>query len=84
MDPDSFENRIAISYPKVQSADRGNLMPPDVEFQFVYRLRNRVLEITLDAELERFRTLDVDLLDGITATDGASLEPWTLSFSIGS
>ena len=83
MNPDSFKNRIAIAYSTVGSVDREDLTPPEVGFQFAYRRRNRVLEITLTEELERFRTLDVALLDGIAATDGARLEPWTLSFFIG-
>ncbi len=54
-----------------------------VTFQLAYRPRNRVLEIMFDEELDRYRMLDVTLLDGISATDGAELDRWTLSFFIG-
>jgi len=42
-----------------------------------------VLEIKFAKPLERFRTLKVDLLDGILGTDGQPLKAWTLTFMIG-
>jgi hypothetical protein len=42
-----------------------------------------VLEIKFTKPLERFRTLKVDLLEGILGTDGQALKPWTLTFSLG-
>ena len=44
---------------------------------------NRVLEIQFAKPLERFRTLKVDLLEGILGTDGQPLKPWTLTFALG-
>ena len=49
---------------------------------FQYASANRVLELRFPKPLERFRTLKVDLLDGILGTDGQPLKPWTLSFSL--
>ena len=43
----------------------------------------RVMEITFDPPLERFRLVEVRLKDGIVGTDGASLKPWTLTFTTG-
>ena len=34
-------------------------------------------------DLERFRTLKIDLVDGILGTDGQPLKPWTLTFALG-
>ena len=76
MDPDSFDDRIVISYADGRT-DGG------VAFGAAYRARNRVLDIRFDGALDRFRTLEVQLLDGITASDGAPLPPWTLSFFVG-
>ena len=42
-----------------------------------------MLEITFAKPLERFRTLKVDLLDGILGTDEQPLKPWTLTFEVG-
>ena len=83
MDPDSFEGHVVVSY---ADAGRTAVAAPateDITFDIVYRARNRVLEIRFDQELERFRTLDVQLDEGISATDGAHLAPWTLSFFTG-
>ena len=82
MDPDSFEARVAVSY--VGRRPDGSVVAGEsVAFETAYRARNRVLEIRFDEELELFRTLDVQLLDGITATDGQPLPPWALSFFVG-
>ncbi len=80
MDPDSFEGRVQIRYAG-GTADVSEAQAPT--FEAAYRGRNRVLEIRLDAELDRFRAVQVDLLEGITASDGAPLPPWSLSFFTG-
>lgn len=82
MDPDSFRDRIVVSYAAGRT-DGGALPAGGVAFDATYRARNRVLEIRFDEALDRLRTLDVRLLDGITAADGAPLPPWTLSFFVG-
>ena len=48
-----------------------------------YRGRNRVLEVRFDEQLERFQSVTVELLDGITTNDGAPLASWTLTFFVG-
>ena len=62
-------------------AERGEPVTPSAEFTFQYTGANRVLELKFAKPLERFRTLKVDLLDGILGTDGQPLKPWTLTFS---
>lgn len=80
MDRDSFDGRIRAVYtgPGEIGADAA-----DIPFELAYRGRNRVLEIRFDEELERFRSVTVTLLDGVTANDGAPLPAWTLSFFVG-
>jgi hypothetical protein len=56
---------------------------PAVDFTFQYSAANRVLEVKFTKPLERFRTLKLDLVEGIMGTDGQPLKPWTLSFSLG-
>jgi hypothetical protein len=77
MAPDSFKDRVRVSY-----IDPNAQTPPPL-FTSEYRRDNRVLEITFQAPLERFRTVKVELLEGITASDGAPLAPWALTFSVG-
>ena len=83
MEPDSFENRVTVSYGGPAAPEGAAGAAGDIGFEATYRARNRVLEIRFDAELEQFRTIDVRLLDGIAATDGVALPAWTLSFFVG-
>jgi len=77
MAPESFRDRVRVSY-----IDRNAQNPPPATTSEYHR-DNRVLEITFKAPIERFRTVKVELLEGVTATDGASLAPYTLTFSVG-
>ena len=43
-----------------------------------------MLELRFRQPLEPFRTVQVDLLDGIEGTDGAQAKPWALRFTAGS
>ena len=83
IDPESFEDQVRIGYHGQESFERGASPPPPIEFDVEYLKRNRVLEIRFTEPLERFRTVEVELLDGISATDGAVLPPWTLTFALG-
>ena len=83
MDPLSFEGHVTVTYAGNRSVECGQPYDHSAAFQLVYQPRNRVLEIRFESELERFRLLNVELFDGITATDGARLAPWTLSFLTG-
>ena len=80
MDPDSFDGNVRVRYAGPSTTDSGAEEPA---FEAAYRGRNRVLEIRLDVELERFRSVQVDLLEGITASDGEPLAAWSLAFFTG-
>ena len=82
MDPESFDGQVRVAYasPGGTGIDAG---AADILFELAYRGRNRVLEIRFYDELERFRSITVELLDGVQANDGTPLPPWTLSFFIG-
>jgi hypothetical protein len=76
MDPKSFAGRVRASY----------VAPPGAgapAVKTVYREGTRSVEIVFDPPLQRFSTVRVELLDGITALGGGSLAPWTLTFSVG-
>ena len=82
MDPESFNGQVRVAY----AGPAGTRVDPDaadILFELAYRGRNRVLEIRFDDQLERFRSVTVELLDGVQANDGTPLPPWTLSFFIG-
>ena len=83
LDQSTLKGRIKPHYLESQSAERGEPVTPTADFTFQYSPANRVLEIKFTKPLERFRTLKVDLLEGIVGTDGQPLKAWTLSFSLG-
>ena len=83
LDQSTLKGRIKPHYLQSQSAERGEPAAPPVEFTFQYSAANRVLEIKFTKPLERFRTLKVDLVEGIVGTDGQPLKPWTLTFMLG-
>jgi hypothetical protein len=83
IDQGTLKNRIKTSYLESQSVERGEPTTPSADFTFQYAPANRVLEIKFTKPLERFRTLKIDLVDGILGTDGQPLKPWTLTFALG-
>jgi hypothetical protein len=74
---------VRVSYLVAESTERGEPQPPPVETTLRYDAGRRALEIGLVRPLERFRTVKVELLEGITGTDGAPLGAWTLTFTVG-
>jgi hypothetical protein len=82
IDAATLDGHVQIAYPTGPSPDPA--AAPEVLYTLAYRGLNRVLEIQFDEPLEPFRILQIQLLEGILATDGAPLVPWTLSFQLGS
>ena len=64
--------------PAAGSADGAGM-----EFDVEYRSRNRVINVSFTEPLLPYRTLEVRLGDGVLATDGAALAPYTLRFTLG-
>ena len=83
IDPATLKGRVRVHYLDAQTAERGEPVTPAAEFATQYTAANRELEIRFAKPLERFRTLKVDLQDGILGTDQQALKPWTLTFALG-
>jgi hypothetical protein len=83
LNPDTIKNHVRVSYLVEQSVERGEPATPQAEFTTKYLPANRVLQITFAKPLERFRTVKIELLDGILGTDQQPLKPWTLTFAVG-
>jgi hypothetical protein len=80
IDPASLMDRIRVTY--VGGNASGD--PPEaLPFTFNYDPGPRSVEIRLTTPPERFRTIRVELLDGIRTFDGAPVQPWLLMFSVG-
>ena len=76
----SITNRVRVVYsPTTPSATP--LEAPI--FTATYQEGTRSLEIKFAKPLERFHTVKVELLEGITSIDGQPLGPWTLTFTTG-
>jgi hypothetical protein len=70
---------------RVKAAYVGGAAPaPDgLALKATYDAANRAVEIRFAQPLEPFRTVKIELLDGLTAFDGAPVLPWSVTFSVG-
>jgi hypothetical protein len=78
LDPASIDGQIRVTY-----AGAGTSEAAAPAFEHAYDLDTRAIEIMFTNPLERFRTVTVELLDGIRTFDGAPVVPSTLTFSTG-
>lgn len=83
IDPATLKGRVRVSYLASQTAERGEPVTPTAEFTSQYSPGNHFLEIRFKNPLERFRTVKVELLEGILGSDQQPLRPWTLTFATG-
>ena len=81
--PTTLKGQIRIGYLAAESLEKGEAQPPGIEVKTTYDPGSRALELAFVKPLERFRTVRVQLLDGIKGFDGAPVTPWTLTFSVG-
>lgn len=72
----SLAGRLRVSY--VGAPADANL-----PFQTTYDGANRALVLKMTQPFEAFRTVKVEILDGIKAFDGAPVTAWSLTFSVG-
>jgi Bacterial Ig-like domain len=83
LDTATIKGHVEVSYSSQQSRERGEPEPPPVTARIGYNPGARIMEISFDPPLDRFRIVEVKLTEGITGTDGAPLMPWSLSFTTG-
>lgn len=83
MAADSFKGNVHVRYLSAESAERGEAQPPPLPVVATYDTGRRVLELKFATPLERFRTVEVELGDGILSTDDRPLAPWALRFTVG-
>jgi hypothetical protein len=79
----SLKNNVRIIYDEAEAKARSELDAPIADFTTQYVPANRVLEIRFAKPLERFRTVRIELTDGVLGTDQQPLVPWKLSFLTG-
>jgi hypothetical protein len=54
-----------------------------LDFKTAYDGPNRAIVISFPKPLQPFRTVKVEVLDGLKGFDGAPVKTWTLTFSVG-
>jgi hypothetical protein len=81
--PASLKGHVRAFYFESETRERGEPVTPTADFTTQYSGANRVLELKFTKPLERFRTLQVELQEGILGTDQQPLKPWTLTFVVG-
>jgi hypothetical protein len=83
LNPDTLKNGLAIRYSAPQAAERGEPQAPLISARANYNKGTRVLELTFQEPLERFRVVSVTLSEEIKGSDGLALKPYTLTFTLG-
>jgi len=83
IDQATLKGHVRARYLDAQTVERGEPTTPAADFTMQYGAANRVLELKFAKPLERFRTINIDLLEGIAGTDRQPLKPWTLTFALG-
>jgi len=83
IDPATLRGNIRVRYLDAQTAERGEPTTPTAEFSTQYTAASRMVELKFTKPLERFRTIRVELGEGILGTDKQPLKPWVLSFDLG-
>jgi hypothetical protein len=83
LNPASLKGRVRVRYVEGANAPGGATELPNTEFTAEYRTATRVLEIRFTRPLERFRSVQIELGEGIVGADKQPLAPWRLNFSTG-
>ncbi len=81
LNPETLKGRVRLTYSTAASKD--SAQAPAIEFTTNYARENRALEIRPAAPLERFRPVKLEILEGVTGTDGGAMAPFTLTFTTG-
>jgi Big-like domain-containing protein len=78
VDPPTLNGRFRLTYV-------GGQTPSDsMDVQATYDIGSHSVALKLSKPLEAFRTVKIELLDGVKTFDGAPMKPWSITFSIGS
>jgi hypothetical protein len=84
MNPDSFKGNVRWSFVGGEGSGAAAAQASERHPEVKYDRAKRALEVKLDLKQgAAYRTVAIELLDGIAATDGAKLVPWKLTFSFG-
>src|SRR5262245_31472233 len=77
----SLANDIRVTY--LGASSQAGAPPASLPFAVTYDAGSRSIQIKMKQTFEAFRTVRVELLDGVKGFDGAPLTPWMVTFSVG-
>jgi hypothetical protein len=77
VDPKTIAGQIRVTY--LGAAPDA----PSIPFTNSYDAASRAIELRFPQPLEAFRTVRVEIREGLRAFDGGVMKPWTLTFSVG-
>ena len=80
LNPTSLTDRIRVSY--VGASAAADPQPP-IEFTHAYDGGSQSVEIRFRQPLEPFRTIRIELLEGVTTFNGGPVKSFALVFSVG-
>jgi len=86
LNPATLRNRVRVRYAGANAGDRSTLDTvevPAADFTTQYTAATRVVEIRFGKPLEPFRSVHIELGDGILGRDEQPLKPWMLTFATG-
>ena len=81
--PESLADHLRISYVGGATGGIGSAASA-LEWRTNYDAATRALEVRFLKPLESFRTLKLELLEGVMGFDGAPIVPWSVTFTVGS
>ena len=83
LDTSTIKGHVHFTYSMQQARERGEPEPPPITARIGYNPMARIMEITFDPPLERFRIVQITVDADIHGTDGVPLKPWSLTFTTG-
>lgn len=81
IDPKTIAGNLRVTY--VGVAPTAAAEAPTVQFESSYDAGTRAIQLKFAQPLDAFRTVRIEVLEGLKAFDGAPVAPWMLTFSVG-
>ena len=81
IDPKTIPGNIRVTY--VGVAPTAAAEAPSVQFEPSYDAGTRAIQLKFAQPLDAFRTVRIEVLDGLKAFDGGPVASWTLTFAVG-
>ena len=82
IDMATLGGRLRLSYVALASSPGGTAGAP-IDVRMSYDAGTRAIELRFSSPLEAFRMVRIELLEGVRTFDGAPVNPWAVTFTVG-